>query len=184
MHAWLLDLATGQHVVLCTEVQRRTSIEHAMLMQCMHAKLLLLASKRSVVLCVVATWAQRCRIVMPFCALQECLHMAPGKEVAFLRKRTGFVRLALQQGVPLVPAFAFGQTSMYRWIQPGPPLVPAGWVNALSRSIGERHAAWRHGGMAACSTQLAWGVLTVFLRPLPQAPCRCWCLATGARGAR
>jgi hypothetical protein len=83
--------------------------------------------------------------------------MAPGIEVAFLRKRTGFVRLALQQGVPLVPAFAFGQTDMYRWIRPGPPLVPVSWINALSRAVGDQRGVllcclavpcWRCPGIA------------------------------------
>jgi 2-acylglycerol O-acyltransferase 2 len=66
--------------------------------------------------------------------------MAPGREVAFLRQRTGFVRLAMQQGAPLVPAFAFGQTEMFRWRKP--PL-PSAWVGALSRAIGGGGAARR-----------------------------------------
>lgn len=80
--------------------------------------------------------------------------MAPGREVAFLRKRTGFVRLALQQGVPLVPAFAFGQTDMYRWIKPGPPLVPVSWINAFSRAVGARQ-----GVLLCCLAVACWCVL-------------------------
>jgi hypothetical protein len=41
--------------------------------------------------------------------VQEVLHMRHDAEVLYLRKRLGFVRLALQHGAPLVPAFAFGQ---------------------------------------------------------------------------
>ncbi|CAI5480663.1 unnamed protein product [Closterium sp. Yama58-4] len=50
--------------------------------------------------------------------VQECVFMAPGKEVAFVRQRLGFIRLALQHGVPVLPCFAFGQTSAYRWWRP------------------------------------------------------------------
>lgn len=42
----------------------------------------------------------------------ECLYMEQGKETIFLRKRFGFVKLAIQSGAHLVPAFAFGQSSM------------------------------------------------------------------------
>jgi 2-acylglycerol O-acyltransferase 2 len=38
--------------------------------------------------------------------------MEQGKETIFLRKRFGFVKLAIQSGAHLVPAFAFGQSSM------------------------------------------------------------------------
>lgn len=37
---------------------------------------------------------------------------------------------------PLVPAFAFGQSDMYRYVRLGPPLVPKAFVSALSRKIG------------------------------------------------
>ena len=33
--------------------------------------------------------------------VQECLHMAHGQEVAFLRTRTSFIRIAMQHGARL-----------------------------------------------------------------------------------
>lgn len=48
---------------------------------------------------------------MPF-VLQECLFLEQGKETIFLRRRFGFVKMALQTGAHLVPAFAFGQSRM------------------------------------------------------------------------
>lgn len=38
--------------------------------------------------------------------------MRDGAEVVFLQKRLGFVKLALQTGSELVPAFTFGQSTM------------------------------------------------------------------------
>ena len=39
--------------------------------------------------------------------VQECAHIRPGKEVAFLRSRKGFVRIALQHGQPSINFSAF-----------------------------------------------------------------------------
>ncbi|OQR92024.1 diacylglycerol O-acyltransferase 2 [Achlya hypogyna] len=44
---------------------------------------------------------------------QEALESYPGSNRLVLNRRKGFVRLALQQGVPLVPVYTFGETDLY-----------------------------------------------------------------------
>lgn len=74
--------------------------------------------------------------------VQECLYMQEGFEVVFLQKRTGFIRIALEQGVPVVPVFAFGQTPHYTYHRPfidWPHNVvptPAHPVSRVARRIG------------------------------------------------
>lgn len=62
--------------------------------------------------------------------LQESLLMNHSKEVVFLKRRLGFVRLAVENNVPLVPIFAFGQRDVYHfWFPRG------AFHTALSRKI-------------------------------------------------
>lgn len=39
-------------------------------------------------------------------------------------------------GADVIPAWAFGQSAAFRWLRPGPPLVPAPLVARVSRAIG------------------------------------------------
>ena len=63
--------------------------------------------------------------------------MKPGLDLVFLKKRKGFIRLAMQNGSPVIPVYAFGQNGTYNWLRLGPPLVSEKTVAAISRQIGE-----------------------------------------------
>ncbi|WIA15065.1 hypothetical protein OEZ85_001763 [Tetradesmus obliquus] len=79
---------------------------------------------------------KRRNVVLVPGGVQECLYMQKDCETAFLSKRKGFIRIAMQCGSPVVPCFAFGQGGTYSWYRPGPPLLSEAFVQAASRRMG------------------------------------------------
>jgi 1-acyl-sn-glycerol-3-phosphate acyltransferase len=75
---------------------------------------------------------KRTVIIIPG-GVAECLQMREGVETIYLRKRFGFVKLAIQTGAQLVPAFTFGQCNAYKYYRLGPPLCSEKIVAAISR---------------------------------------------------
>ncbi|KAK7346252.1 hypothetical protein VNO80_20767 [Phaseolus coccineus] len=60
--------------------------------------------------------------------VHETVFLEPGSEIVFLKERRGFVRIAMEMGVPLVPVFCFGQTNSYKWWK-----VPGKLIQKLAR---------------------------------------------------
>ena len=61
----------------------------------------------------------------------ECMAMERGVETLYLRKRYGFVKIAIVTGAKLIPAYTFGQSRTYGYWRLGPPIVPkfvADWI--------------------------------------------------------
>ncbi|KAH6556077.1 hypothetical protein KP509_1Z206500 [Ceratopteris richardii] len=50
--------------------------------------------------------------------VKELMFMKHDCEVVYLKKRFGFIRIAVETGSPVVPCFIFGQTRVYNWWRP------------------------------------------------------------------
>lgn len=62
----------------------------------------------------------------------ECLQMKKGVETLYLRNRFGFVKVAIQTGARLIPAFTFGQSQTYDYVRLGPPVCSERVVNVVA----------------------------------------------------
>lgn len=60
--------------------------------------------------------------------IREIQKMRPDVEVAFLKNRYGFVKLAIQTGTPIVPAFVFGQSDTYKQMKYRPKPFQKDWI--------------------------------------------------------
>ncbi|KAK7386591.1 hypothetical protein VNO78_26924 [Psophocarpus tetragonolobus] len=62
--------------------------------------------------------------------IRETFFMEPSCEIAYLKERRGFVRVAMEMGLPLVPVFCFGQTKVYKWWK-----APGKLIQNLARAM-------------------------------------------------
>eukprot|EP00897_Mesotaenium_endlicherianum_P010084 jgi/Mesen1/9103/ME000058S08586 len=76
---------------------------------------------------IVELLGSGCSCVLIPGGMQEIRLLSHDKEVIYLRERSGFVRLALETGTPLVPAFCFGQRNTYNFF------IPPKWYLDLSK---------------------------------------------------
>ncbi|XP_062819967.1 diacylglycerol O-acyltransferase 2 isoform X3 [Anolis carolinensis] len=87
----------------------------------------------------------------------------PGETTLVLRRRKGFVRLALQHGAHLVPAFSFGEEALFRQVC----FAEGGWARSLQdrcrRALGFAPCLFHGRGLLP----LPFPVATVVGKPLP-----------------
>eukprot|EP00897_Mesotaenium_endlicherianum_P010668 jgi/Mesen1/962/ME000012S00511 len=91
--------------------------------------------------------------------VQECTFMRSDQEVLFLKKRRGFIKMAMSQGTPLIPAFAFGQRNVFKFWFPR-----AKWYQTMSRRI--RFAPMVYWGMFGCPIPLPVPMTIVVGKPI------------------
>ncbi|XP_027947893.1 acyl-CoA wax alcohol acyltransferase 2 [Eumetopias jubatus] len=100
----------------------------------------------------------------------ECRYGLPGSTTLVLKNRTGFVRMALRHGVPLIPAYAFGETDLYdQYI-----FTPGGLVNHFQKWMQRMIHIYPCAFYGRGFTENSWGLLpyarpvtTVVRKPLP-----------------
>lgn len=56
-------------------------------------------------------------VIIPGGIAEVCAPQLPDEETLFLRRRSGFIKLALQTGRDLVPVFGFGESQTYHQLQ-------------------------------------------------------------------
>ncbi|XP_017527571.2 2-acylglycerol O-acyltransferase 2 [Manis javanica] len=62
---------------------------------------------------------------------QEALNARPGAYMLLLRKRKGFIRLALMHGVDLVPIFSFGENDLFDQVEN----CPGSWLRCIQNRL-------------------------------------------------
>jgi len=92
--------------------------------------------------------------------VSECLYMERDKEVVFLNKRRGFIRMAISAGAPLVPVFIFGQRETYYWWKP-----KGQWYEQLSKLL--KFSPIVFWGIAGSPLPLPKPMLVAVGRPIP-----------------
>ncbi|XP_021536244.1 acyl-CoA wax alcohol acyltransferase 2 isoform X1 [Neomonachus schauinslandi] len=102
--------------------------------------------------------------------LAECKYSLPGSTTLVLKNRTGFVRVALHHGVPLIPAYAFGETDLYNQYI----FTPGGLVNRFQKWMQRMVHIYPCAFYGRGFTENSWGLLpyarpvtTVVGKPLP-----------------
>lgn len=70
--------------------------------------------------------------------VHEMLHQVPGSDTCFLR--TGFLRLAVQKQVPVIPCYLWGETLTYRPMKP--PAALARFQRLLHKGLGIGLPIW------------------------------------------
>jgi len=86
------------------------------------------ASRASVVACM----QQRKHLALLPGGIEEASLAQPGREAVFIRKRLGFIKLALQHGYTIHPVYSFGEASSYAC------LVPSWIPNSLRWALARR----------------------------------------------
>lgn len=66
---------------------------------------------------------------------QEVLLMRPGDDVAYLERRKGFCKLALEQGVDLVPTYTFGAVDAFDQVQWPPFRRTMSWIVSKAQFV-------------------------------------------------